>query len=44
MLQEIGVANRSYDVVVAPQYHRIFERTLELLDIQFEIVIEDLQT
>lgn len=43
MLQEIGVGNRSYDVVVSPQHYRVFERTLNLLDIQFEIVIEDLQ-
>ncbi|KAH8394680.1 hypothetical protein KR222_001663 [Zaprionus bogoriensis] len=43
MLHEIGAANRSYDVIVAPTHHHLFEQTLNLLDIQFEIVIEDLQ-
>ncbi|KAM8714438.1 hypothetical protein ACLKA7_014551 [Drosophila subpalustris] len=43
MLHDIGGANRSYDVIVGPAYQDIFERTLNLLEIDFDVMIEDLQ-
>jgi len=43
MLQDIGGANRSYDVIVGPAFQDIFERTLKVLDIEFDVMIEDLQ-
>ncbi|KRG07899.1 uncharacterized protein Dmoj_GI26563, partial [Drosophila mojavensis] len=43
ILHEIGGPNRSYDVIVGPLFQRAFEQVLHDLQVQYDIIVEDLQ-
>jgi len=43
ILNELGAPGNKYHVIVGPLFHRVFEKTMKLLEIVYEVIVDDLQ-
>ncbi|XP_016957101.1 zinc carboxypeptidase [Drosophila biarmipes] len=43
ILNELGAPGNKYNIIVGPLFHRLFEKTMKLLEIVYEVIVDDLQ-